>query len=188
MLPYTVATAAGLGTLAVGELAQAPSAGGHPARRVPGATRMRLRVSPLIVALGLGAAYLASAYLPHRLAGDRPADIRGDAANYLVFALVGALTIAVTRRQVLAMSKRNAEVTAAAATIAREAQWRAVAVDVFGPVQTLLNRIVALPDGELPASVQQEADRLIAMIDAVRPADADRAGEGSEEVDVHDSG
>jgi hypothetical protein len=149
---------------------------------------MRLRAWPLIVTLGLGAAYVASAYLPHRLAGDRPADLRGNAVNYLVFFAVGAFTIEVTRRQVLAMSRRNAKVTAAAATVAREAQWRAVVVDVFGPVQRLLSRIVALPDGELPASVQEEADRLIAMIDAVRPGDADRAGERAEEVIVHHRG
>jgi hypothetical protein len=197
MLPYTVATAAGLGTLAVGDFAQGPPAGGHlekppsrggEPRRVPDAAGMRPQVWPLIVVLGLGAAYVASAYLPHRLAGDRPADIRGNALNYLGFFAAGVLTIEVTRRQVLTMSRRNAEVTAAAATVAREAQWRAVVVDVFGPVQRLLDRIVELPDGELPRSVKDRAGRLITMIDAIRPGDADRGGERSEEVIADDGG
>lgn len=173
MLPYTVATATFLGALVGGDLVEqsAPAASvGRPGRRSPGQAA-RKRMWPLAVALGLGGAYVASAYIPHRLGEDQPGQIWGNAANYLVFFAAGAFTIEVARRRVRAMSARNAEVTAAAGELAREAQWRAVAVDVFGPVLALLDRVIGLPDGELPASVRQEADRLMGLIDAVRPGE-----------------
>jgi hypothetical protein len=173
MLPYTVATATFLGALMGGDLVEqsAPLASlAQPDRRALGSAARR-RMWPLAVALGLGGAYVASAYIPHRLGADQPGQIWGNAANYLVFFAAGAFTIEVARRRVRAMSARNAEVTAAAGEVAREAQWRAVAVDVFGPVLALLDRVISLPDGELPASVRQEADRLMELIDAVRPGE-----------------
>lgn len=179
MLPYTVATATFLGALAGGELVDRSPADVSAGRRVEGASTgsARRRVWPLLLALGLGGAYVASAYVPHRLGEDQPGQILGNAANYLVFFAAGAVTVEVARRRVNAMAARNAEVTAAVAEVAREAQWRAVAVDVFGPVLALLDRVVGLADGEIPASVRREADRLIAMIDAVRP------GEGASSLD-----
>jgi hypothetical protein len=180
MLPYTVATATGLGALAGGDLVDGSARAVLLGRHDRGASRRaaRWRVWPLVLALGLGGAYVASAYLPHRLGHDQPGQIWGNAANYLVFFAAGALTVEVARRWVSVMAARNAEVTAAAAEVAREAQWRAVAVDVFGPVLVLLDRVIGLADGEVPAPVRQEAGRLIAMIDAVRPGDgAGPAGE-----------
>lgn len=179
MLPYTVATATFLGALAVGELVDRSPADVSAGRRVKGSSgeSAHRRVWPLLLALGLAGAYVASAYVPHRLGEDQPGQILGNAANYLVFFAAGALTVEVARRRVNAMAARNAEVTAAVAEVAREAQWRAVAVEVFGPVLTLLDRVVGLADGEVPATVRQEADRLMAMIDAVRP------GEGASLLD-----
>jgi hypothetical protein len=181
MLPYTVATATFLGALAVGELVDRAPVDVAAGRRVgtSSSESTHRSVWPLVLALGLGGAYVASAYVPHRLGEDQPGQIFGNAANYLVFFAAGALTVEVARRRVNAMAARNAEVTAAIAEVAGEAQWRAVAVDVFGPVLTLLDRVVSLADGEIPATVRQEADRLMAMIDAVRP------GEGASLLDEH---
>jgi hypothetical protein len=181
MLPYTVATATGLGVLAVGDLVQAPLAAGAKPEGIwrSFSQALRRRWWSLAVALLLGCTYVASAYLPRRLSVDHPGQIWGNAANYPVFFVAGALTLVVTRRHLVAMAARNAEVSAAAAGVARDAQWRAVVVDVFGPVLELLDRVVLLPDGELPLSVRHEAERLIAMIDAVRPGDASSARDQS---------
>jgi hypothetical protein len=178
MLPYTVATATGLGVLAGGELVSGPKPavdGPVPAASV---AERRWRDSPIVralwplaLALALAGAFLASAQLPHRLAYDSTGQIWGDAANYVVFFAAGALTLWVGRRGVARLSNRNAEAVAAAAELAREAQWRAVAVDVLGPALALLDRVGHLPDGEVPDPVRREAHRLIAMIDAVRPGD-----------------
>jgi hypothetical protein len=171
MLPYTVATATGLGVLAGGDLVDAAARVASPSDHDRGGPPVRRRLWPLVAAVGLGGAYVASAYLPNRLAYDSPGQIWGDAANYIVFFVAGALTLRVSRRGVMAMSARNAEVAAAAAEVEREARSRVISVDVFGPVIALLDRIVDLPDGEFPLSARHEADRLISLIDAVRPAD-----------------
>jgi hypothetical protein len=171
MLPYTVATATGLGALAAGDLVDAASRVASPSDHGRGGPSVRGRLWPLVVAVGLGGAYVASAYLPHRLAYDSPGQIWGDAANYIVFFMAGALTLWVGRRGVMAMSARNAEVAAAAAEVAHTARSRVISVDVFGPVIALLDRILDLPDGEFPVSARDEADRLMSLIDAVRPAD-----------------
>jgi hypothetical protein len=174
MLPYTVATATGLGALAGGDLVGA--AGGRPddehVHRGSGVCR---RLWPLLPTVGLGGAFLACAYLPHRLAYDSPGQIWSDAANYLVFFAAGALTLGVARRRVNALAARNAEAAAAAAEVAQAAQWRAVAHDVFAPTIALFERVASLPDGELPPDVRDQAARLIAMIEAVRPQERSRA-------------
>jgi len=182
MLPYSVATAAGLGLVAGGDLVATPGAGlGAVGSRRPGRRRdtgQHLRVGslgglwPLGVAVALGGVYVASVYLPHRLAGDHPAQIWGNAANYPVFFVGAMLAAVVLRRRLTLISSRNAEVTVAAAQLAHAAQWRAVAVDVFGPVVDLLDRVVGLDDGEVPTSVRVEADWLISMIEAVRPMES----------------
>ena len=184
MLPYTVATAAGLGALAGGDLVDGSSGAvllGRRDQRASSRPAYR-RLWPLAIALALGGAYVASAYLPHRLGHDQPGQIWGNAANYVVFFAAGTLTVEVARRRVSAMSARNAEATAAAAEVAREAQWRAVAVDVFGPVLALLDRVIGLADGAVPAPVRQEAGRLTSMIDAVRPEDGVSSPDGAREV------
>lgn len=169
MLPYTVATATGLGIVMFGDLV----------RRGPRPARMA-RLWPPAVALGLTGAYVASAYLPHRLASDRPNQIWGNAANYVVFFLAAVLTLAATRRLLATLAARNADVTRTAGEIAREAQWRAVKVDVFGPVVRLLDRVAQLNDGNVPAPIRREADRLITMIDAVRPGDVGTGADDDE--------
>jgi hypothetical protein len=194
MLPYTVATATGLGVLAGGDLvdnrpaaqpagepdsfASASEPGSFASARQPDSfvsaseVSRRLahgRVWGLVLAVALAGTYVASAYLPHRLAYDHPGQIWGNTAYYLVFFAAGAATLEVTRRLVTALSTRNAEVAKEAAQVAREAQWRAISVDVFGPVSDLLDRVAQLADGAVPAAVREEADRLIPMIDAVNP-------------------
>jgi hypothetical protein len=64
-------------------------------------------------------------------------------------------------------------VTRQATLAAEEAQWRAVAVDVFGPIVDLLDQVAVLDGAEVPAELRREAGRLVAMIEAVRPADND---------------
>lgn len=169
MLPYTVATATGLGALTGGDLVAGIVGGGPDGERVRRGVGMWRRLWPLLSTVGLGIAFLACAYLPHRLAHDRLGQIWSDAANYLVFFAAGALTLKVARRRVNALAESNAEAAAAAAEVAHTAQWRAVAHDVFGPAIALFERVASLPDGELPADVRDQAGRLIAMIEAVNP-------------------
>jgi len=127
--------------------------------------------------------YVASAYLPHRLVSDHPGQIWGNAANYIVFFVAGALTLRVGRRGVMALAVRNAEVAAAAEEVVHEARTRLISVDVFGPVVAMLDRMLDLPDGEWPVWARNEADRLISLIDAVRPGDgAGSANEAGGEV------
>lgn len=173
MLPYTVATATGLGVLAGGDLVERTPDGGLPREGDSGASGrpVRRRFWPMAVAVALGGAYVASAYLPHQLVSDHSGQIWGNAANYIVFFLAGALTLSVGRRGVMALAARNAQVAAAAEEVVHEARTRLISVDVFGPVIALLDRMLELPDGEWPVSVRHEADRLIAVIDAVRPGD-----------------
>lgn len=169
MLPYTVATATGLGIVMFGNLGD----------RRPRPVGVAL-LWPPAVALSLAGAYIASAYFPHRLAGDRPDQIWGNAANYVVFFVAAVLTMAVTRRLVATLAARNADVTRTAGVLAREAQWRAVKADVFGPVVRLLDRVAELEDGNVPAPVRREAERLITLIDAVRPGDVGPAADGDD--------
>jgi hypothetical protein len=169
MLPYTVATATGLGALAGGDLVVGIVGGGSEGERVRRGAGVWRRLWPLLSAVGLSIAFLACAYLPHRLTYDRPEQIWSDAANYLVFFAAGGLTLKVARRRVNVLAERNAEATAAAAEVAQAAQWRAVAHDVFGPAIALFERVASLPDGELPPDVRDQAGRLIGMIEAVRP-------------------
>jgi hypothetical protein len=190
MLPYTVTTAVGLGLVALGDLAgrSAPAKDASPAAVGPRSVEVAVGTDQQLttgrfeglwalgVALALGCSYVASAYLPHRLADEDPAQIWGNAANYPVFFAAAVGAAVVLRRRLSLISSRNAEVTRAAADIAHLAQWRAVAVDVFGPVIDLLDRVVDLDDGEIPAPLRDEADRLITMIDAVRPLDGNLSG------------
>jgi hypothetical protein len=161
MLPYTVATSAGLGLFAAGDLVER--------RGKTGA----MRRWPAVVALGLSGVYVVSELLPHRLHDEHLAQILGNAANYAVFFIAAFLAKMFVRRRLSLIASRNAEVTRAAAEVAHAAQWRAAVVDVFGPVVTLLDRVADAEDGQLPPSIRQEADRLISMIEAVRPLESD---------------
>ncbi len=170
MLPYTVASATGLGVVSAGELVDRSSAGSLLADnpRTWG-RRVLARAWPLVLALGLGGAYVASAYLPHRLGEDQAGQIWGNAANYLGFFLVGAFTVKAGRYGVRAISARNTEVNGASAQVAHELLLRDVEDQIFTPVLALLGRAVNLEDGEVPGHMRQEADKLMSIIDAVRP-------------------
>jgi len=168
MLPYTVATAAGLGLVARGRLdSSQPSPSGR--FRGPWAAAV---VSALTVS------YMVSVNLPHRLPDEHAAQVWGNAANYPLFFVAAIMVVGVVRRRLAVIAARNADVTEAAGALAREAQWRAVAVDVFGPVLNLLERVGDLEDGEVPAGVRDEADRLISMIEAVRPLETEPVAGG----------
>jgi hypothetical protein len=183
MLPYTVATATGLGVLAAGELVDRSSAGALLAGDLRAwGRRVLARSWPLVLALGLGGAYVATAYLPHRLGEDQAGQIWGNAANYFGFFLVGALTVGAARFGVRAISARNAEVNEATAQVAHEVLLREVEEEVFSPVLALLDRVAGLEDGEVPGDMRQEAGQLMSMIDAVMPQDRTCLLDASEEA------
>jgi hypothetical protein len=195
MLPYTVATATGLGlvvmgavtgdldTLSDGPPSDAKATLNRPARlvgrRPVGLARSAWPCLALVVALA--AVYVWSAYREH---SDQ---IWGYGGNYFAFFVAAAAVVVVLRRRLAVIGARNAAVTGAAAELAHEAQWRAVAVDVFGPVLHLLDRLVGLDDGLVPSGLREEANRLILMIEAVRPGEA-RLGSESIPVDVRGTG
>jgi hypothetical protein len=183
MLPYTVATATGLGVLAAGDLVDRSAAGASLAgdRHVRGRSVLA-RLWPLVLALGLGGAYVVSAYLPQRLAEDQVGQIWGNAANYVGFFLVGAFTVGAARFGVRAISVRNAELSEATAQVAQEMLLREVEAEIFSPALALLDRVVGLEDGEVPGDIRREAGQLISMIDAVEPRDRSGSLEASEEA------
>jgi hypothetical protein len=187
MLPYTVATATALGVVTVGDLTQGvmeqealPSGAGlaeAPAERgtVVGWAWRGVSVWPAAVALVLVGVYVVSAYVPSLV--DDPRSVWTNAAYYVVFFAAAVGTLVVLRGRLAVMAARNADVSRTAGELAREGQWRAVVVDVFGPVIDLLGRVANLDGGGLPESVRSEADRLISLIDAVRPGDLVDDGE-----------
>jgi hypothetical protein len=180
MLPYTVATATGLGVLAAGDLAPRPrTSKSSDTEGTPSQTAWQT-AWPVLLALTLAAAFIASAYLPHRLQADSPGQIWGDAANYLVFFCTGALTLLVARRPVVALTKANTELARATAEVARAGEWRAIRTDVFSRVIELIDKVIELPDGGIPQTMRQEAGQLMKMIDAVRPSNRDALNGESE--------
>ena len=165
MLPYTVGTAAGLCALA--------AASGASARGRPGGARwwrppprlLAVQVSAVSVLAGV---YLASVIVPRRLPRDGLLDIWGNTAIYAeVFAafLVVALLL---RRWLAEIAQRNDEAARRARELGHAAQWRALTVDVFGPVLGLFEELAVVGE-EVPPLMRAEAGRLILLIDAVRP-------------------
>jgi hypothetical protein len=179
MLPYTVATATGLGILAAGDLAPRPRKSESSGTEIAPGRSLWQSVWPALIAVTLAAAFIASANLPHRLQADSPGQIWGDAANYAVFFWVGALTLLVARRPVAALTKANTELARATAEVARAGEWRAIRVDVFGRVIKLIDKVIDLPDGEIPTPMLKEAEQLMEMIDAVRPSNRDALNDES---------
>jgi hypothetical protein len=55
-----------------------------------------------------------------------------------------------------------------AAELSHEAHWRALTVDVFGPVLELLDGLEVVGDA-VPAQFRREAERLILLIETVKP-------------------
>jgi hypothetical protein len=158
MLPYTVVTAGGLGLLVarerVGPLRDLPRAG------------YDWRGAIAVVALCI--AYAASVSLPARAPGETLSSVLTNAFNYPIFYLAAAgLSVGLGRRlQVIA--QRNEDAQRQAAELAEQAKWRAVAVDVFGPVLDLLDRAAEMDDA-VPPALRREAARLIGLIDATNP-------------------
>lgn len=148
MLPYTVVTATALGLIATS-----------------GRTYDWWGAAAALVLAG---GYVASVSLPRLVAGERTAQVIGNAGNYLVFYLAAVGVSMVLRRQLRGIAAANDAAKRAASQLADEAQWRVVAVDVFGPVLDLLDRAADLAD-DVPEAMRQEADRLIELIEATNP-------------------
>jgi hypothetical protein len=167
MLPYTVTTAVGLGLLFAGDRSGSAAAG--TARRGSRIGGILVRALPRLAAVGaLAVAYIVSVNLPHRLSDNPPGDLWVNDANYGAF-FVSALVLALLlRRWLMVIGRRNAEAIQEAAQLSHEANWRAMTTDLFGPVLVLLDRLAVVGD-QVPASLREEAGRLIALIEATNP-------------------
>ncbi len=164
MLPYTVVTAVGFGLLAAGDLrpgagVAGPDAGAEPRRGLFLASRGT-------VVLTLAAAYLLSLSLPRRL--DPPVQLWTNDANFAWFFGAALVVSVLLRRWLILISTRNAEAMRQAAELSHEAHWRALTVDVFGPVLELLDGLEVVSDA-VPAQFRREAERLILLIETVKP-------------------
>jgi hypothetical protein len=164
MLPYTVLTAMGFALLAAGDL---PSAAGvaDPAARPERRYGLVLAFRGA-VALMLAVAYLVSVSVPRRL--DPPVQLWTNDANFAWFFGAALVVSVLLRRWLTLISTRNAEAMRQAAELSHEAHWRALTVDVFGPVLELLDGLEGLGDA-VPTEFRREADRLIGLIEAVKP-------------------
>lgn len=161
MLPYTVLTATALGLLA------ARGGSGHEGERSRRPYDWRGGAATCVLAVG----YAASVSFPRLVPGERTIQVIGNAANYLVFYIGGAGVSVALRRQLSKMAEANDAAKREAGQVAEEAQWRVVAVDVFGPVLDLLDRAATMGD-EVPGPLRHEAGRLIELIEATNPGAA----------------
>jgi hypothetical protein len=171
MLPYTVTTAVGVGLLFAADPTGnvTGKATGGMARGGPGTGGTSFRVLPRVAVVGaLAVAYIASVNLPQRFAGDRPAELWTNDANYGAFFGSALLFALLLRRWLSVISRRNAEATQQAAQLSHEANWRAMTADLFGPVLEMLDNLAVIED-EVPLSLRAEAGRLIALIEATNP-------------------
>jgi hypothetical protein len=161
MLPYTVVTATAFGLLVAAEY---PGGTGTAPRR-----RRDWRGGAGAVVLAAG--YAASVSLPRLVPGEHLAQVVGNAGNYLVF-FAGAAGVSIAlRRQLSRIAAANDAAKNEASQLAAEAQWRLVAVDVFGPVLDLLDRATEM-GAEVPEALRRESDRLIELIEATNPGSA----------------
>jgi hypothetical protein len=168
MLPYTVTTAVGIGLLFAwdsqppSELGTMADVGGWMLRAWPAVLARAAVVGALAVA------YIVSVNLPRRLPGDPPVLLWANDANYTAFFASALVLSLLLRRWLMLMGQRNAEAIAQAAQLSHEAHWRAMTVDLFGPVLEMLDGLAVIQD-QVPASVREEAGRLISLIEAVNP-------------------
>ena len=177
MLPYTVTTAVGLGLLFAGDAQREPATGGQ-VRPGNGVRRLwPLVLARAMIVGALAAAYIVSVNLPRRLPGDRPAQLWSNDANYAAFFLAAVVLAVLLRRWLAVISRRNAEAVRQAAQLSHEAHWRAMTVDVFGPVLELLDSLTVIGE-QVPASLRAEAGRLISLIEAVNPLTGGPAARG----------
>ena len=139
------------------------------ARGGSGSRETLYRVLPRVAVAGaLAVAYIASVNVPQRLAGDKPAELWANDANYGAFFGSALLLALLLRRWLSVISRRNAEATHQAAQLSREAYWRAMTADLFGPVLQMLDNLAVIED-EVPLSLRAEAGRLITLIEATNP-------------------
>jgi hypothetical protein len=92
-------------------------------------------------------------------------------ANFAWFFGAALVVSVLLRRWLILISTRNAEAMRQAAELSHEAHWRALTVDVFGPVLDLLDGLEAIGDA-VPVQFRDEAERLISLIEAVKPRPA----------------
>jgi hypothetical protein len=164
MLPYTVVTAVGFGLLAAGDLRPGDGGAGPVVGEEP---RQGLYLASRATAVvTLAAAYLLSVILPRRL--DPPVQLWTNDANFAWFFGAALVVSVLLRRWLILISTRNAEAMRQAAELSHEANWRALTVDVFGPVLDLLDGLEAIGDA-VPVQFRDEAERLISLIEAVKP-------------------
>jgi hypothetical protein len=165
MLPYTVATCVGVALLSASDSHLAP--GTRPAR-ASWPRWLSLPAAQAVTVTALSAAYLVSVNVPRRLPQDDPLLLWGNAANYVGFFLAAFVLAVLLRRWLARIGQRNDEAARRAEELSHAAHWRALTVDVFGPVLELLDELAVV--GEVvPVSLRSEAGRLIRLIDAVRP-------------------
>jgi hypothetical protein len=164
MLPYTVLTAVGFALLTAGDLGSAVGAA-DPAARPERRYGLVLAFRSSVV-LMLAVAYLLSVSLPRRL--NAPVQLWTNDANFAWFFGAALVASVLLRRWLTLISTRNAEAMRQAAELSHEAHWRALTVDVIGPVLELLDGLEAVGDA-VPAEFRREAERLIGLIEAVKP-------------------
>lgn len=128
--------------------------------------------------LALAAAYLVSVNVPRRLPQDDPLLLWGNAANYVGFFLVAFVLAVLLRRWLAKIARRNDEAARQAAELSHAAHWRALTVDVFGPVLALFDELAAVGE-EVPVPLRTEAGRLIRLINAVRPDTEEASAAGT---------
>jgi hypothetical protein len=177
MLPYTVTTAVGFGLLAVADRRPARGAAEYEAGAATGdEPRQRLfLVARALVVILLAVTYLLSVSLPHRL--DPAVQLWTNDANFAWFFGAALVVSVLLRRWLTLISTRNAEAMRLAAELGHEAHWRALTVDVFGPVLELLDDLESVGD-PVPDRLRREAERLIHLIEAVKPASRVPADQG----------
>jgi hypothetical protein len=160
VLPLTVTTAGMLGLSCGGPRLLDPTQ--------PAQAAVRLRSWPVFAVAALTLVYLASMTWPRRLPDESWTALLGNAGNYSVYFL-GAAGVGVGLRQRLTLiAHRNAEAVRESAELARQAHWRTVQIDVFGPVLNFLDRLAEQPTlsaAEAPADARQ----LLSMIESVNP-------------------
>jgi hypothetical protein len=164
MLPYTVVTAVGFGLLAAVDLQPAGGAAGLVVGEEP--RHGLFLVSRAAAVVALAGAYLLSVILPRGL--DPPVQLWTNDANFAWFFGAALVVSVLLRRWLILIGTRNAEAIRQAAELSHEAHWRALTVDVFGPVLELLDGLEAIGDA-VPDQFRHEAERLISLIEAVKP-------------------
>ena len=158
MLPYSIATCAGLGLVALGPIDSARIG------RALDTGRLTLAGAAAVVAM-LATTFVLASVLPAH--GARSGDVTADTMFYPVFFVAAACLAGLLQSRVRVIAAETERVQAEAAEVAKQAQWRVVLVDVFGPSLDLFERAARLTD-EVPEPLRLEAGRLIDVIEGLR--------------------